>query len=489
MSGYLTTGQVEATIAYLAARFSSFCSLMPLAESSVEGRAIHALRIRGGSSGDRRGVLLLGGVHARELINPDLLCSWVIKLCHAYQDGTGITFGPTTYPTGTVKLLVESLDLFVVPLVNPDGRVFVQAGQPNRMWRKNRSANQGQPCRGVDLNRNYDFLFSSGIGTSTSACDDVFRGPTAFSEPETRNVRSLLNAHPHIVGLADVHSYSELILYPWGDDDNQTTNPAQNFSVPDPKRGIPNDGLYREYIPAPDLDWYVRTSNRMRDAIAAVRGRMYTVQQSVGLYPTTATVDDYAYARSFVDPALRTVLALTIETSAKPVANDYLGAFQPPYSEAQQVIIENGPALVEFCLAVLCAAEELLRSADATLLAALRRMTLRLTESEGGRELHGRLLTVSPDVLMALAQRPRVRARAGKVLERLGSLALEDDDFVFDRETLAELRQVAASIRRSVPVARPLLDELDALVAGAQGLRLSDVLRATSAPARTATRT
>lgn len=76
----------------------------------------------------------------------------------------------------------------------------------------------------------------------------------------------------------------------------------------------------------------------MREAIAAVRGRLYTVQQSVGVYPTSATVDDYAYFRSFVDPALRTVLSITIDTSAKPVGNDFLGAFQPPYAEAQQVI-------------------------------------------------------------------------------------------------------------------------------------------------------
>lgn len=477
MSGYLTTSQIEATIAYLAARFSSFCTLVSLPEPSVEGRTIHALRIRGGTA-NRRGVALLGGVHARELINPDLLCSWVIKLCHAYSNGTGITFGPTTYQPGTVRLLVESLDLFVVPLVNPDGRVFVQAAETQRMWRKNRATNPGQPCRGVDLNRNYDFLFSSGIGTSASPCQDIFRGPTAFSEPETRNVRWLLNTHPHIVGLVDVHSYSELILHPWGDDDNQTTNPAQNFTVPDPNRGKPNDGLYREYIPAADLEWYVRTCNRMRTAIAAVRGRLYTVQQSVGLYPTSGTGDDYAYSRSFVDPALHTVLSITIETSAKPVGSDYLGAFQPPYAEAQQVIVENGPALVEFCLGVLCAAEELLRSADARLLAALRTMLNRqLAEGNEARELHGQLLDLAPQVLVALAEQPRMRARATRVLERLAGLALRDDDPVLDRETIAEFASVAASIGQSVPAAQPLLAELAALGERAAGKRLSEALR------------
>lgn len=475
MSGYLTTTQVESAIAYLAAQHSSFCSLVALPETSVEGRTIHALRIRGGSTARRRGVALLGGVHARELINPDLLVSWAATLCGAYATGGGVTFGPTAYAPATVRLLVDTLDLFVVPLVNPDGHAHVQAPGGERMWRKNRAANPGQPCRGVDLNRNYDFLHGSGIGTSGSSCSDVFRGPNAFSEPETRNVRWLLDTYPHVVGLVDVHSYSELILWPWGDDDNQTTNPAQNFTVPDQNRGKP-DSLYKEYIPAADLDWYVRTGTRMKAAIAAVRGRSYTAQQSIGLYPTTATVGDYAYSRSFVDSAMRTVLSVTIETAPPPSNGDALGAFQPPYAEALKVMEENGPALVEFCLAVLCAAEVLLASADESLLAALRGLRDRLVRSERGRVLNARLLDVSPAVLVALAGKPRVRRQVTAALERFAAIAARDADPLLDHDTVGALTAAGAAIARSVPSARELVADLTELLEKGTDKRLGDVV-------------
>ena len=99
-------------------------------------------------------------------------------------------------------------------------------------------------------------------------------------EPETRNVRALLDGYPHITGFVDVHSYSEVVLYPWGDDENQSTNPTKNFLNPawDDLRGILGDA-YREYIPAADHTKFMAMGNKIRDAIAAVRDRTYTVQQ------------------------------------------------------------------------------------------------------------------------------------------------------------------------------------------------------------------
>lgn len=475
MSGYLTAPQIEATIAYLAARYPGFCTLIRLPENSVEGGAIHALRIHSG--GPARGVLLLGGVHARELINPDLLASWVIKLCHAYAGGTGIAFKIKAYDAGTVTFLVEGLDLFVVPLVNPDGRVFVQAPGGDRMWRKNRAVNAGQSCRGVDLNRNYDFLFSSGIGTSGAACSDVFRGPAAFSEPETRNVRWLLDTQPHITGMLDIHSYGDQILYPWGDDDNQTTDPNQNFTVPDPNRGIPGDTAYREYIPADDRQWYVETGARMRSAMSQVRGRFYTVLQSIGLYPTTATVDDYAYARHVVNSARRKVLAYTFETSAKPTGNDYLGAFQPPYAEAQEVMLDAGPGIVEFCLAIMCVAEALLNAPGAqSRLIALRGLRDRLVELPAGRDLEARLQRATPALLLALAADRDLRARAASALDRIAALTQRHEDPALDAGTVDDLVTLAKALADRSPTLQPLIEELLPLAPTAPDQPLSRVI-------------
>jgi murein tripeptide amidase MpaA len=349
-TGYLTVAGIESSLQYLSSTYPSTCQLIQLPEQTWERRTSRAIKLAKGSGANRPGILLLGGVHARELVNPDLLLSFALKLCQAYKAGTGLKFGNKSYDASSIQQIVNKSDLFIFPLVNPDGRAFVQSPTGDPMWRKNRNPNPGQPCRGVDLNRNFDFLWSSGIGTSANPCDEIFKGKKAFSEPETRNVRYLLDTYKNIATMLDIHSYSELVMYPWGDDENQTTNPTMNFhnSAYDGLRGKLGDTAYKEYIPKADLDWFVKTCNRVRDGIKAVRGRAYKVQPSLGLYPTSATSDDCAYSRHFVDAAKRQVLAGTIETGKQ---------FQPPYSEALKIVAEISAGLMEFCLASLTVAE------------------------------------------------------------------------------------------------------------------------------------
>jgi len=348
-SGYLSASGIEACLQFIASNFPSIAQLIVLPESSIEGRTIRAVKLAKGS-GERRGVLLIGGVHAREIVNPDTLVTFALKMCQAYSAGTGLTYGGKVWEKGIIKLIIESSDLFILPLVNPDGRVFVQSPSGDAMWRKNRNPNPGQPCKGVDINRNYDFLFTSGIMTSTSSCSDVFKGTSAFSEPETRNVRHMLDTYTNICCMADVHSYSELILHNWGDDDSQTTDPTMNFQNPafNGLRGNPGDTLYKEYIPADDLNFMVNTGNKIRDAISAVRGRVYTVEPGVLLYPTSGTSKDYAYSRHFVDASKRKVIAYTIETGTE---------FQPTHSEGLHIIDEVSSGLIQFCLNCICAVE------------------------------------------------------------------------------------------------------------------------------------
>jgi hypothetical protein len=266
-----------------------------------------------------------------------------------------LTFGGKSYSAEVIKLIVEGLDIFIFPLVNPDGREYVQSPTGDPWWRKNRSPNPGSGCIGVDLNRNFDFLWSSGIGTSASPCDyQIYKGSGSFSEPETRNVQWLLDAYPNIECMIDIHSYSEDLLYPWGDDDNQTTDTSMNFMNPvyNGLRGIPGDTIYKEYIVQTDLNWFVSTGTMVRNAITAVRGRAYTLMQSIGLYPTTGTSDDYAYSRHIVDGSKAKVYAYTLETGKE---------FQPPYSEALNIIAETSSGLIQFCLECLCTVTELAR--------------------------------------------------------------------------------------------------------------------------------
>jgi murein tripeptide amidase MpaA len=242
------------------------------------------------------------------------------------------------------------------------------------MWRKNRRpAGVGDPgCLsgggngpGVDINRNYDFLWdypttfspSAPVATSVDPCSEVYYGPSAESEPETSNVVWLLDRYPSVGYFIDIHSFGEDILFNWGDDDDQVTDPSMNFSDPayDGKRGIPDSApggdpdKYREYIPAEDRHTLVTLGTVMRDAIQSARGRSYTLKQSVGLYPTSGTSDDYAYSRSFLDTSKDTVLGYTIEWG--PQRSSIPKSFHPDYPDMVPIIEEVTAGLLAFCLA------------------------------------------------------------------------------------------------------------------------------------------
>jgi carboxypeptidase T len=473
-TGYLSVSGIRSAMHHAAATYPNLCQLVDLPEQSHEGRTIKALRIAGAAGEGRRGVLFLGGVHARELVNPDTLVSLALRLCQAYDDGTGLTFGGRSYDAETIKLIVDALDVFMIPLVNPDGRRHVQRAGGDPWWRKNRNPNPGLPCQGVDLNRNFDFLWSSGIGTSTSACSDVFRGAGAFSEPETRNVRHLLDTDPGIGFMIDVHSYSELILHPWGDDDNQTTDPEMNFLNPafDGLRGNPGDSVYREYIAEADRDWYVTAGQAMRDAIAAVRGRTYTLQQSVLLYPTSGTSKDYAYSRHFVDTGKRRVYAYTLETARE---------FQPPYSEALQVIDETSSGLVQFCLSALCAVEETAKgTALESRLDAMRDFrAAQILRRRTGRRVD-ELLRRHSSELTRIVGDGQVRERSLEVLERVldlveGGRATQSK--VLEPALLRGANELAGRIAKDgSDDLREAVAEVRAEIAGAKGKSLLEAL-------------
>jgi carboxypeptidase T len=411
--------------------YPDFCQIINL-ENSREGRPIRAVKIGKGSSPTRRGVLFVGGIHARELLNPDALIYFAYNLAYAYKQKKAFTLGGQNYHADTVRLIIENMDIFILPLANPDGRAFVLAPNGDRMWRGNRAPNPGKACKGVDINRNFDFLWSSGIKTSTDACNisQLYKGPSAFSEPETRNVRQLLDSFPHIVGMIDVHSYSNFIMYPWGDDENQTTNSSMNFKNPafNGQRGTPGD-TYKEFIPKADLDWFVATANSMKQGIAGVRGQNYTVKQSVHLYATSATSTDYSYSRRFVNPAKRKVLAYCIETSPLVSTNgvpDYLKSFQPPFPEASCIMEDVQAAFMEFCIQILCAAQQLIDN-----IAAASQMAATMASVAGGSaqqpsrtgEKFVKLLQQNRDELMKLArQDTQFWRKAIVVLEQVMSV-------------------------------------------------------------------
>lgn len=123
-----------------------------------------------------------------------------------------------------ITYLVDNTSMFFFPIVNPDGYVFNELTDPNGggLWRKNRYPNAQGDTVGVDLNRNYGYFwaFDDG-GSSPNEGSQVYRGPSAFSEPETQAVRELCNANNFQIAL-NYHTFGDLLIHPWGYSDEPT---------------------------------------------------------------------------------------------------------------------------------------------------------------------------------------------------------------------------------------------------------------------------
>lgn len=358
---YLLVDEVESALAAVVSGNAGFTKLIKLPNKTWEGRECQAIKIGGseGASGLRPGIFLLGGVHAREWGSPDILINFVTRLAEAYRLKSGIALGNKQFAAADIQSIVNERNIYVFPQANPDGRHHSMTEDPD--WRKNRrpapTGDQRPECIGVDINRNYDFLWDfkkyfdpdAPIQNSTQPCDhDVYIGPTATSEPETKNAVWMLDTYSDIRYFVDLHSYSEDILYTWGDDDNQSVRPGMNFHNPayDGKRGIAKDRTYREYIKSPDKAALVKLATQMQGAIQAVRGRKYSVMQSLNLYPTAGTSDDYAFSRHIVDATKAKIYSYTVEWGSEHNPTP----FHPPYSEMSQIVAEVTSGLLEFCL-------------------------------------------------------------------------------------------------------------------------------------------
>jgi hypothetical protein len=326
-----TVRELEDALGALAAAHPQLCTRLEAPDATHEGRTVTYVRVATATGEGRRKVLFSGGAHAREWVPPDALVTLVERLLEAYEANgdlvipaftdtaasPDIPYGAVTIAAADVKRIVEGVELFVLPCLNPDGRAFTQSAPANAMWRKNRRPPApGSQCRGVDPNRNNDIAWDyeryytrSGAAADSASkdpCDpQVYIGPAAASEPEVRNVAALLRDE-EIEFFVDVHSFSRKLLYPWGMDGDQSRDASQNYANADwdGRRDGTVGGAYGEYIPADALERHVRIGRAMHDAIvegagpdrrARVRSE-YGVEPGLALYPTTGTFSDFAYS-------------------------------------------------------------------------------------------------------------------------------------------------------------------------------------------------
>ncbi|MBM4130209.1 hypothetical protein FJ250_04165 [bacterium] len=175
--------------------------------TTYQGRSIWAYRLSDNPDVDETEpeVLIDGTHHAREIMAAEFPIMFAKYLCERYDTDPAI------------RWLVDNRELYLIPVVNPDGFVYNETTNPDGggMWRKNRSPQAGGQF-GVDLNRNYPkFWGYDDVGSSPTPSSITYRGPSAASELETQAMINFVNGR-QIITHDSVHTYSGMTLYPWG---------------------------------------------------------------------------------------------------------------------------------------------------------------------------------------------------------------------------------------------------------------------------------
>ncbi len=273
--GYPCYETVEDTFAVAQSLVSSYPQLAEWIDvgnswektAGLGGYDIWVLKLTNQSTGgDKPKLFANSAIHAREYTTAPLNLDFARWLLEGYGVDADATW------------ILNHHEVHLMLQTNPDGRKFAESGLS---WRKNTNQNFCSPTsnnRGVDLNRNFTFSWNStnGNGSSGNQCSLTYRGPQPGSEPEIQAIEGYIRslwpdrrgpnrndaAPSDTSGIhIDIHSYSELVLWPWGDV-NQTA---------------PNGAA-------------LRTLGRK---FAFFNG--YTPQQSIGLYPTDGTSDSVSY--------------------------------------------------------------------------------------------------------------------------------------------------------------------------------------------------
>ena len=232
------------------------------------------------------GAIIMGGHHAREHVSMEIPLLLAQKLVDGYRSGDA-----------EIKRLVEGRDIHIIPMVNADGADYDVASGSYRMWRKNRSP-QGR-AYGVDLNRNYGYKWGTG-GSSADPRDETYKGPAPFSEPETQAMKRFIDSRPNATVLLTLHTFSELVLYPWGYTDD----------------AIPATRDHAVF-------------EKMAKTMAAWNG--YTPEQTSELYIASGDTTDWAYAE-------HKIFAFTFELDPRSM---WSGGFYPGQDVIQPVFQKN----------------------------------------------------------------------------------------------------------------------------------------------------
>lgn len=252
---------------------------------SLEGRDIWAIHINTNEadlearSSARPGAIYMGNHHAREHLSLEIPLMLAQHLVNNRR-------------SPEISALLDSRDIWIIPMVNPDGAEYDISTGRYKMWRKNRRDN-GKGKFGVDLNRNYSFGWGTG-GSSKDPSSDVFMGPAPFSEPETQAIRDFVSSHLNAKVLLTFHTFSELILYPWGGKNDPIADTRDRAVF---EKMATTMAGWNNYTPEPASDLYIASGDTVDWAYGTHKIFAFTFELSPkdmwdgGFYPGQSVID------------------------------------------------------------------------------------------------------------------------------------------------------------------------------------------------------
>ncbi|XP_069618169.1 carboxypeptidase A1-like isoform X1 [Ranitomeya imitator] len=249
-STYHTIEEIYSWIDSLVTEYPQLVRKIDIGQS-YEGRPIYALKFSTG--GNKPAIWIDTGIHSREWITQATGVWTAKKIASSYGIDSSLTD------------ILNHFDIFLEIVTNPDGYAYTHS--TNRMWRKTRSINVGSSCIGVDPNRNWNAGFG-GPGSSSNPCDETYHGAHPHSEPEVNSVADFILAHGNVKAMLTIHSYSQMLLFPYG----YTTNLA------------------------PDHEELMELAKQTSASLASLHGTQYTYGTTIAtIYRADGTTTDWAY--------------------------------------------------------------------------------------------------------------------------------------------------------------------------------------------------
>ncbi len=204
MGGYHTNSEAVAEMVAACQQYPEYTHLDTIGYT-LEGRPMLAIKISDNAAvdEDEPEVFFNAMIHAREPIGMEILLKTMWYLLENKDNPY-------------VGSLVNDAETWLLPIINVDGYLYNELTNPEGggMWRKNRRDN-GDGTAGIDLNRNWGFMWGASDYSSPVGSSEVYQGTGPFSEPETQALRDFINAHDFVI-ILNTHAYGGYFMAPFG---------------------------------------------------------------------------------------------------------------------------------------------------------------------------------------------------------------------------------------------------------------------------------